>query len=81
MTAAEEMNGKKQKHPDTDPCDLYLGDALLDGLKMERISIFSETGNNIAYKIKYSEFGIFLDFLHKIFYNQNQKGGRTHGHS
>ena len=27
-----------QKHPDTDPCDLYLGDALLDGLKMERIS-------------------------------------------
>ena len=33
------------------------------------------------YEIKNSEFGIYLDFLHKIFYNQNQKGGRTHGHS
>lgn len=48
---------------------------------MERISMFSEMGNDITYKTQNSGFGIFLDFLHKIFYNQNQKGGRTHGHS
>ena len=31
--------------------------------------------------IKYADFGILLDFLHKIFYNRNKKGGSTYDHS
>ena len=54
---------------------------LLPHLEAKHVEVAGVESARKARRILLDGFGILLDFLNKIFYNRNKKGGSTYGHS